>query len=117
MKKFIVMISALAITAFFAACNGKTELQFTNSPDTQTKINSIVWEKDNTIWEKPDGYDMKEDTESKEVSTTVSRVSCSIWDSNSLKFIDNATVIFPDGGDSLSLKSGSSNKYVLKAQP
>ena len=119
MKKLLVMVGILGLGAFFVACdNGKTELQFTNSDLSSDNINTIVWEADGTTWNKTGGYARTEDTESKEVSSTstAGTVICQLPPTDSSSNWVNANVYFPETTNkSLSIKSGSSNKYTLEA--
>jgi len=114
MKKLLVLACVLGLGAFFVACSGKTELQFTNGASAGP-INDILWSADGTTWTKTSGYAIDSDTESKTVSdsSTSGTVTCKV-DKGTGDFV-NATVLFPDGNSSLSIKSGSANKYTLQA--
>ena len=114
MKKFIVMAFALVISTFFVACSGKTELQFTNSANSFGNINEINWASDDTIWTQTGGWAVKDDTDSKEVTKTVGYVTCLVDNGGDGNY-NKATVSFDGKGDSLSITSGSANKYTLEA--
>lgn len=110
MKKFAILSIIAAFSAAMVACNGKTELAWTNSSQSDGKINNIVWASGDAEW--TNGYDKTTTTESKEVSTTKGSIT-GIQVDNGAGLVAG-TASDESGNSSFSLSEGSANTYTIK---
>ncbi|MGB4270276.1 MAG: hypothetical protein WBK20_13995 [Spirochaetota bacterium] len=111
MKKTLVTITIISLIMFAGiGCNNdKTELAWIN--DADAPINDIIWADGDEQWSKTDGYDVGQQTESKEVNKLDGTVVASIWEGDD--FLEGTVTIAGKGSGSLSLNEGSSEVYTI----
>ncbi|MEJ5362396.1 MAG: hypothetical protein WHV26_10075 [Spirochaetota bacterium] len=111
MKKTLVTITIISLIMFAGiGCNNdKTELAWIN--DADAPINDIIWADGDEQWSKTDGYDVGQQTESKEVNKLDGTVVASIKDGS--EFVEGEAIIAETSSSSLSLNEGSSEVYTI----
>ena len=104
-----IAIASLIIVAGIGCNNEKTELAWKN--EAGAAINDIIWANGDERWSKSEGYNVGEQTESKEVSKLDGSVVASIFSDGG--FVEGEVIIAETGSSSLSLNEGSSEVYTI----
>ena len=115
MKRLTTFMMIAAFAGMVACSSDTTEIAWVNSDQSATSINRIVWANGDQTWIDNAGYaNNNTQTESKEVKRLAGTVECDIFDgTNYIPIIINSI-----NGDttlnSLVLKEGSSEVFVLE---
>ena len=118
-RKLFIISTLLLFFLFYISCNEdeSTELSWINGDSSTAAINDIVWADDDAVWSKVGGYDIEEQTESKEVDQLIGEVACDIYDEVLEDFITANVIIEDTNSSSLSLTEGESYVYTINAEP
>jgi len=116
MKRLVILLFVLGAVAFMASCGSEvTEVAWKNDSGSEDKINEILWNSGEVVWNAADGFAPgSSPTESKEVASSAGKVNCSIWDTGVGAYkTDPQIQVNGSSNTSLILSEGSSNTYTL----